>query len=201
MIVALGTLSRPKLPGIPGMETFRGHTFHTSRWDYGYTGGDADGGLTGLADKCVGLIGTGATAIQIVPHLGRDARQLYVFQRTPSSVDVRGNRRTDPEFAQTLSPGWQRRRRDNFLAHVAGGGAAEDLVDDGWTTSAALLRTFLSGSGSAADSADTAEAADFRKMNELRARVDALVEDPATAEALTASRTCSSSTRSRAPPP
>ncbi|MFI6542529.1 flavin-containing monooxygenase [Streptomyces prunicolor] len=183
VVVALGTLSRPKLPGIPGMETFRGHTFHTSRWDYGYTGGDADGGLTGLADKRVGLIGTGATAIQVVPHLGRDAQQLYVFQRTPSSVDVRGNRRTDPEFARTLSPGWQQRRRDNFLAHVAGGGAAEDLIDDGWTTSAALLRTFLSGSGEAG-SAETAEVADYRKMNELRARVDALVEDPATAEAL-----------------
>ncbi|MFD4560986.1 flavin-containing monooxygenase [Streptomyces sp. NPDC058469] len=184
VVVALGTLSRPKLPGIPGMETFRGHTFHTSRWDYGYTGGDADGGLTGLADKRVGLVGTGATAIQVVPHLGRDAQQLYVFQRTPSSVDVRGNRPTDPRWAQALTPGWQRRRRDNFFAHVAGGGAAEDLVDDGWTTSAALLRTFLSGSGGAADSADTAEVADFRKMNELRARVDALVEDPATAEAL-----------------
>ncbi|MFI6619821.1 flavin-containing monooxygenase [Streptomyces sp. NPDC050528] len=183
VVVALGTLSRPKLPGIPGMETFRGHTFHTSRWDYGYTGGDANGGLTGLADKRVGLIGTGATAIQVVPHLGRDAQQLYVFQRTPSSVDVRGNRPTDPEFARTLSPGWQRRRRDNFLAHVAGGGAAEDLVDDGWTTSAALLRTFLPGSGGA-DAANTAEVADFRKMNELRARVDALVSDPATAEAL-----------------
>ncbi|WP_329556773.1 flavin-containing monooxygenase [Streptomyces sp. NBC_00696] len=183
VVVALGTLSRPKLPGIPGMETFRGHTFHTSRWDYDYTGGDADGGLTGLADKRVGLIGTGATAIQVVTHLGRDASQLYVFQRTPSSVDVRGNRRTGPEFARTLGPGWQQRRRDNFLAHVAGGGAAEDLVDDGWTTSAALLRTFLSGSGGAG-SAETAEVADFRKMNELRARVDALVEDPATAEAL-----------------
>jgi cation diffusion facilitator CzcD-associated flavoprotein CzcO len=183
VVVALGTLSRPKLPGIPGMETFRGHTFHTSRWDYGYTGGDANGGLTGLADKRVGLIGTGATAIQVVPHLGRDAQQLYVFQRTPSSVDVRGNRPTDPEFARTLSPGWQRRRRDNFLAHVAGGGAAEDLVDDGWTTSAALLRTFLPGSGGA-DAANTAEVADFRKMNELRARVDAFVADPATAEAL-----------------
>jgi cation diffusion facilitator CzcD-associated flavoprotein CzcO len=108
---------------------------------------------------------------------------LYVFQRTPSSVDVRGNRPTDPQWAEALTPGWQERRRDNFLAHVAGGGAAEDLIDDGWTTSAALLRTFLPGSGTAA-AGDTAEVADFRKMNELRARVDALVEDPATAEAL-----------------
>jgi cation diffusion facilitator CzcD-associated flavoprotein CzcO len=91
VVVTSGVLDRPKLPRIPGIETFEGHTFHTSRWDYGYTGGNADGGLTGLADKRVALIGTGATAIQAVPHLGRDARHLYVFQRTPSTVDVRGN--------------------------------------------------------------------------------------------------------------
>lgn len=74
-----GTLSRPKLPGIPGIEKFEGHTFHTSRWDYGYTGGDADGGLTGLKDKQVGIIGTGATSIQCVPHLGEWSKELYVF--------------------------------------------------------------------------------------------------------------------------
>lgn len=121
-VISSGTLSRAELPGIPGIETFKGHTFHTSRWDYDYTGGDATGGLHGLADKRVALIGTGATAIQVVPHLGRDAEHLYVFQRTPSSVDVRGNRPTDPEWAASLTPGWQRRRRDNFLA-VAPDGA------------------------------------------------------------------------------
>lgn len=116
VVISSGTLSRAKLPGIPGIETFKGHTFHTSRWDYDYTGGDASGGLHGLADKRVALIGTGATAIQVVPHLGRDAEHLYVFQRTPSSVDVRGNRPTDPGWAASLTPGRQRRRRDNFLA-------------------------------------------------------------------------------------
>src|SRR6185436_12554908 len=91
VIMALGTASRAKLPGIPGIETFKGHSFHTSRWDYGYTGGDTNGGLTGLADKRVALIGTGATAIQCVPYVGEYAQHLYVFQRTPSCVDERGN--------------------------------------------------------------------------------------------------------------
>ena len=107
--LANGFLQRPKLPGIPGIETFRGHTFHTSRWDYAYTGGNADGGLDRLADKRVGIIGTGATAVQCVPHLGASAKELFVFQRTPSSIGVRANRPTDPEWAASLAPGWQPR--------------------------------------------------------------------------------------------
>ena len=121
VVMANGPLHRPKLPGIPGVETFKGHSFHTSRWDYDYTGGDSDGGLTGLQDKRVGIIGTGATAVQCVPHLGAAAEQLYVFQRTPSSIDVRDNRPTDPEWAASLEPGWQQRRMDNFNTLVSGG--------------------------------------------------------------------------------
>ena len=102
MIMSSGPLNRPKLPAIPGIEKFKGHTFHTSRWDYDYTGGDTTGGLHKLADKRVGIIGTGATAIQSVSHLGQHAKQLYVFQRTPSSVDERGNKPTDPEWVKTL---------------------------------------------------------------------------------------------------
>ena len=109
VIMAGGTtLGRPKLPGAPGVDRFKGHTFHTSRWDYRYTGGDSTGGLTGLKDKRVGIIGTGATAIQCVPHLGEWAKQLYVFQRTPSSVDVRADRPTDPDWARSLEPGWHK---------------------------------------------------------------------------------------------
>ena len=76
VILANGPLNKPKLPGIPGVETFEGHSFHTSRWDYDYTGGDTTGGLDRLKDKRVGVIGTGATAIQCIPHLGRDARAV-----------------------------------------------------------------------------------------------------------------------------
>ncbi|MFE4537644.1 flavin-containing monooxygenase [Streptomyces scopuliridis] len=188
VVISSGTLSQAKLPGIPGIETFKGHTFHTSRWDYAYTGGDADGNLHELADKRVALIGTGATAIQCVPHLGADAQHLYVFQRTPSSVDVRGNRPTDPALAESLTPGWQRRRRDNFLTLVTGGRVDEDLVSDGWTSSARLQQKIIPSGAYADVPADERERlyeiADFQKMNEIRARVDAIVEDPATAETL-----------------
>jgi cation diffusion facilitator CzcD-associated flavoprotein CzcO len=188
VVISGGTLDRPKLPGIPGIDTFAGHTFHTSRWDYDYTGGDADGGLTGLADKRVALVGTGASGIQVVPHLGRDAAHLYVFQRTPSTVDFRGNRPTDGEWAASLTPGWARRRRDNFLTVVHGGVADEDLVADAWTGSALLFQKLIptDNYGELPDEEREwyEELADFRKMNALRARVDEIVEDPATAELL-----------------
>jgi len=190
--MANGPLSRPKLPGIPGINDFKGHTFHTSRWDYRYTGGDSSGGLTGLADKRVGIIGTGATAIQCVPHLGEWAKELYVFQRTPSSVDVRNNAPTDPAWAASLTPGWQKRRRDNFNILVSGGDADEDLVHDGWTdifrnlTGAAAKQASqrLGRRLTSQERGELMALADYRKMNQVRARVDAIVEDPATAAAL-----------------
>jgi len=190
--MANGPLSRPKLPGIPGINDFKGHTFHTSRWDYAYTGGDSSGGLTGLKDKRVGIIGTGATAIQCVPHLGEWAKELYVFQRTPSSVDVRNNAPTDPEWAASLTPGWQRRRQDNFNILVAGGDQDEDLVHDGWTdifrnvtgTAAKQISRKLGRHLTGAERAEVMAIADYRKMNQVRARVDALVEDPETAALL-----------------
>jgi cyclohexanone monooxygenase len=185
VIMAIGPASRPKLPGIPGIESFEGHSFHTSRWDFGYTGGDTTGGLTGLADKRVAIIGTGATAIQCVPFVGRDAQQLYVFQRTPSSVDVRGNAPTDDAWAASLEPGWQRARRHNFADIVEGRPFEVDLVGDGWTD---IFRTLAAGArGAAKDGGDPlkgAELADFVKMNTIRARVDQTVSDAATAEAL-----------------
>jgi cation diffusion facilitator CzcD-associated flavoprotein CzcO len=188
VVVSSGTLSQPKLPGIPGIETFAGHTFHTSRWDYAYTGGDANGGLDRLADKRVALVGTGATAIQVVPHLGRDAQHLYVFQRTPSSVDVRDNRPTDPEWSASLTPGWQRRRMENFLSVVHAAHAGEDMVSDAWTRSAHLLHNLVRTNAysdldpEAREYVD--EIVDFQKMNEVRTRVDAVVTDPETAEKL-----------------
>src|SRR5580700_9196088 len=87
VICANGTLSKPKLSKIAGMESFAGHSFHTSRWDYAYTGQD----LENLSDKVVGIIGTGASAVQAIPRLGKNAKQLYVFQRTPSGIDIRGD--------------------------------------------------------------------------------------------------------------
>ncbi|MFN6118656.1 MAG: flavin-containing monooxygenase, partial [Actinomycetes bacterium] len=126
VVMANGPLHRPKLPGIEGIDTYQGHTFHTSRWDYAYTGGTSEGGLVNLADKRVGIIGTGATAVQCVPHLGEHAKELYVFQRTPSSIDVRANRPTDREWVSSLEPGWQRRRMENFNNLVSGVYEPED---------------------------------------------------------------------------
>ncbi|NQX03430.1 NAD(P)/FAD-dependent oxidoreductase [Rathayibacter sp. VKM Ac-2856] len=188
VVTSSGTLTQPKLPGIPGIETFRGHTFHTSRWDYGYTGGTPGGGLTGLADKRVAVVGTGATGLQVIPLVAQDARELIVFQRTPSTVDVRDNRPTDPEWVASLRPGWQRERMENFLAVLAGEPVDESLVQDGWTTTVELQRQILSGAVDATLPAEERELrdelADLDTMDRLRARVDAEVHDPATAAAL-----------------
>ena len=128
-----GPLNRPKLPGIPGIDKFTGHTFHTSRWDYRYTGGGPFGGLDKLADKRVAVIGTGATAVQCVPHLAASAKELYVFQRTPSSIDVRNNTQIDGDWLKNQPPGWHHKRRTNFESLLAGMPVKEDLVRDGWT--------------------------------------------------------------------
>jgi cation diffusion facilitator CzcD-associated flavoprotein CzcO len=190
--MGIGPLHVPKLPGIPGIDDFAGHSFHTSRWDYAYTGGDPSGApLDRLGDKRVALIGTGATAVQCVPHLARSCRELYVFQRTPSSVDVRDNRPTDPDwFASIATPGWQQRWLENFTANQTGGPADEDLVMDGWTDIARRFRAKISAlpPGQVTQESVLAafEDADFEKMEEIRARVDAVVRDPDTARRLKA---------------
>jgi len=188
VVMANGPLNRPKLPGIPGIELFRGHSFHTSRWDYAYTGGDSSGNLTGLRGKRVGIIGTGATAVQCVPHLGEAAAHLYVFQRTPSSIDVRANRPTDPAWVKALTPGWHQNRMDNFNILVSGGFQAEDLVSDGWTDIIRKLLVIVQQEPGSIGTPDgimkTMELADFQKMEQIRGRVDEIVKDPASAAAL-----------------
>jgi cation diffusion facilitator CzcD-associated flavoprotein CzcO len=188
VVMANGPLHRPKLPGIPGVETFKRHSFHTSRWDYAYTGGDANGGLTKLAGKRVGIIGTGATAVQCVPHVGEAAEELYVFQRTPSSIDVRHTRPTDPQWDKSLEPGWEQQRMDNFNILVSGGFADKDLVNDGWTDiigNILLLARKKQAAGEKIENpAELMQLADFKKMEQVRARVDSIVQDPSVAEAL-----------------
>jgi cyclohexanone monooxygenase len=186
--MANGPLHRPKLPGIEGIDEYTGHTFHTSRWDYDYTGGGPDGGLDHLAGTKVGVIGTGATAVQCVPHLGAAAEQLYVFQRTPSSIDVRANRATDPEWAESLQPGWHKARMENFNSLVSGVPQPVDLVDDGWTDIIGKLLFRIQQGGELDLSPEgiqrSVELADFEKMEEIRARAQEIVDDPDTAEAL-----------------
>ena len=190
--MANGPLSRPKLPGIQGINDYKGHTFHTSRWDYNYTGGNSFGNLSGLKDKRVGIIGTGATAVQCIPHLGEWAKQLYVFQRTPSSIDERNNHETDQAWAKSLEPGWQQKRMDNFNVLVSGGDQPEDLVADGWTDimrnltgiAAKLASRKLGRRLTKGERAELMELADYKKMNAVRARAQKIVNDEKTAELL-----------------
>ena len=179
LVTAIGVLSAATRPSYPGMASFRGPSFHTEDWPH-------DG--IDLRGKRVAIIGTGATAIQCVPFLGAHAKQLFVFQRTPSSVDLRGNKPTDPAWARSLKPGWQRARRENFNDVVTGRPFDVDLVSDAWTD---IFRSLASNTpisaekeGALPQAEELAELADFQKMNQIRARVDAEVRDRPTAEAL-----------------
>jgi cation diffusion facilitator CzcD-associated flavoprotein CzcO len=164
VICANGTLSKPKLSKIEGMQSFKGHSFHTSRWDYGYTGQD----LENLKDKVVGIIGTGASAVQAIPRLGKAAKELYVFQRTPSSIDIRNDRPTDPEWQAKLQPGWQEARRMKNLR-------ARELPPEKKAELAALSRE---------DKIRSQENGNIDYMMRIHRRIDEIVEDPATAQAL-----------------
>jgi cyclohexanone monooxygenase len=187
-----GPLHLPKLPGIPGLESFGGHTFHTSRWDYDYTGGDPAGApMEHLADKRVALIGTGATSVQCVPHLAPACGELFVFQRTPSSVDERGNHPIDPDwFSEIATPGWQQRWIENFTANQTATFIDEDLVQDGWTEITRRMkekfRSLSSDQITPEGIVAALEDADFEKMEQIRARVDTIVGDPETAANLKA---------------
>ncbi|TDT98315.1 cyclohexanone monooxygenase [Streptomyces sp. 846.5] len=192
VVMCQGPFNRPKLPGIPGITDFQGHTFHSARWDYAYTGGDINGGLDRLADKRVAVIGTGASGVQIIPHLARSAEHLYVFQRTPSYIDERGDVPTDPEWVKTLKPGWQKEIQRNFhtAAFEAFGPGQPDIVCDGWTEVSRNLAAHLDATDGWAALMDPEkfmelrEEQDYRAMQRLRDRIDEIVDDPETAEAL-----------------
>lgn len=189
VVLSNGLLVRPKLPGIPGIDIFKGHTFHTSRWDFDYTGGDEAGGLSGLADKRVGVIGTGATGVQVIPPVGASAAHLYVFQRTPAAVDYRANRPTDDAWARSLEPGWQARRVDNFNLVTTGRAHDVDLVGDQFSATGKLRDAAWAAAQIGRPLTDAekeliVDTLDDKMMNRLRARIDAEVQDPATAEAL-----------------
>jgi cyclohexanone monooxygenase len=192
VVMTQGSYNRPKLPDIPGIKDFKGHVFHSARWDYDYTGGDASGGLDKLHDKRVALVGTGATGVQLVPHLGRDAQHLYVFQRTPSSVDERGNEPTDLQWAASLQPGWQEERKRNFHRWSPFEGVvfdAEDQVCDFWTE---LGRNMTARIAASPDPASLGieqimairEEEDYKIMERLRRRIADIVDDQDAAEAL-----------------
>jgi cation diffusion facilitator CzcD-associated flavoprotein CzcO len=184
-VLAVGILNLMKLPSIEGMDDFRGRAFHTARWDYEFTGGGPGEALTDLGDKAVALIGTGASGLQALPPLAEAAKHVYVFQRTPSAIGVRGNRPTDPSFAEGLSPGWQKARMDNFQSIMLGRPVDADLTEDGWTQHYAAVQNPPRVKGmSIEEFMRGAEELDFAIMEEHRNRIDELVKDPDVAAAL-----------------
>ena len=185
VVLALGLLNRVKVPNLPGAETFGGKLFHTSRWDYSYTGGGPNEPLSHLSDKVVGILGTGATALQCVPPLGRSAKQLYVFQRTPSTVAVRANGPIDPEWVRSMPPGWQQERQDSFAGIFDGTAGEFDLVADGWSKLMRGLAVKPTSEQATPEEIQRArELADFTQMEAVRQRIAEHVVDPRTAEAL-----------------
>lgn len=201
VVINMGTFTFPKVPRIPGFADFQGRILHTSRWDYTYTGGSTSGELSGLGDKRVAIIGTGATAVQAVPHLANASEHLYVFQRTPSAVGVRNNRPTTEEFAREFlsKPGWQQERNGNFydcVQSIKGPAGGVDLVQDGWTD---LIGTMLSNAKTLMEDMKDPNAdanklvkdaqkiqakSQFQQTEHIRRRVGIVVEDQRTAEGL-----------------
>lgn len=186
---ANGPLNKPQIPRVPGINEFEGKIFHTSRWDYDYTGGGPDGNLENLRDKRVAIIGTGATGIQAVPFLAQDAKELFVVQRTPSVVGPRDNRPTDQGWASSLEAGWQEARHHNFLSFLNGHHQDENLVDDIWThlfpsLSGQHLIDIPAADLPVEDQLALAELADMQLMYEIHQRIDSEVKDPATADKL-----------------
>lgn len=180
-VLAGGLLHKAKMPAIDGIDRFDGHAFHTSRWDYAFTGGSPTEPMHGLGAKTVGIIGTGATAIQVVPKLAETAEKVYVFQRTPAAVGVRDNGPVDPAWFDDLEPGWQARRVRNFTEVVSGKNPDQDLVADGWSK---LMAVDCQKNTDDPDEIAELERLDFETMESLRARVDAVIEDPETAAKL-----------------
>lgn len=189
VVMAGGGQDQPRLPDLPGLDEFSGHVFHSCRWDYDYTGGSHAGDCAGLEGKRVAVVGTGASAVQLVPYIAPSTNHLYVLQRTPVVVGERLNKPTDPDWAASLEPGWQDRRMLNYSTLVLGGQQDEDLVDDGWTHATAELASVYGGDKGASGvsveaAAEAAERSDLRYMEKIRARVDKTVSNPAAADLL-----------------
>lgn len=195
-VLTAGLLHNPKLPKLPGIEDYAGHSFHTARWDYNYTGGSpTDTTLSGLKGKTVIFVGTGATGIQVIPQLATWAKELYVIQRTAASVDVRGQHAIDAtRFQAEVSnkKGWQKARRENFAALVSNTECDVDLVQDAWTTFQSYS-ALIGGPHAKGLTASTAEGynrylqeLDLPRQERIRTRVDEIVKDRKTAASLKA---------------
>lgn len=184
LMMAPGSLESPKVPNVPGIGSFLGKSFHSSRWDFEYTGGCSDGHLTNLRDKRVAVVGTGASAVQCIPHLGKWAKNLYVFQRTPSAIDWRDERPTDEAWYKSQELGWQMRRIQNYTSLIGLEPVEVDLVNDWWTKRQFATLQHLKPDMSGQEIGDLLQAADIEAGEELRRRVSDIVHNPETAEGL-----------------
>ncbi|EKG09679.1 Flavin-containing monooxygenase-like protein [Macrophomina phaseolina MS6] len=197
VILGGGVFGQPQVPKAPGFERFKPHYFHTARWDYKYTGGSPeDQRLENLKGKRVAIIGTGSTGIQVVPELAKWAKEVYVFQRTPASVDFRNQRSITPEAWNrevATGDGWQLKRMENFASHITNAAnGQQDLVDDGWSHASAF-GVQVGGDGWGVITPDkieehvkTVHALDLPRTERIRRRVNDIVKDQATAEKLKA---------------
>ncbi|WP_313808395.1 NAD(P)/FAD-dependent oxidoreductase [Sphingobium sp.] len=110
LVSAIGVLHHPQYPDIPGIGDFGGQTLHTALWDRSYD----------PAGKRVAVIGTGASAIQVVPALAGKVEQMTVFQRTPAWIAPRFDRPIEPQMQERLRRSWWYRkwfRLQLFIAH------------------------------------------------------------------------------------
>jgi cyclohexanone monooxygenase len=187
MLVSNGRFHRAKLPRLAGLRDYRGKIFHSSRWDYDYTGGGPGGGLDKLADKRVALVGSGATALQILPLLAKDAGHVVMVQRTPAAVDARNNHPTDVDWYRSQPPGWQQERMDDFMLTMTGSPKPAPIVKDCWTDVVNIVAQWSGGGDPRLETASAGELqqlADYVKMEQIRSRIGSIVKNPETAEKL-----------------
>ncbi len=196
--LAAGVLTRPQIPRIPGLPSFSGSMFHTARWNYAVSGGSqSNQELTGLEGKRVAVIGTAATAIGVIHEVAKFAKELYVIQRTPAYVKPRGQHPTDHDhFSSKIAgeKGWQYKRQLNLNTFITNSAPPdlENLVNDGWTDMPAYSAIVGSPNNRPLNPTpenlekhtDTFHALDFPHMERIRARIDQVVKDPATAAKL-----------------
>jgi len=127
VISAIGLLNVPRYPDWPGLETFEGVRFHTSRWEHEHD----------LSGKTVAVVGTGSTAIQVVPGIADRVGKLYVFQREPGWIEPKSERAFTPferwvykyvPFAQRIHRYllWSKANR-RFTAYDAGSPMQEQM--------------------------------------------------------------------------
>lgn len=180
-VMATGPLSVPKDPDIPGLKRFKGELYRAAKWPHQ---------PVSFAGKRVGVIGTGSTGIQIVQELGPLAGELYVFQRTPSFTMPMRNQKLEPDYVAEVkrhyaglreaarnSPNGGVRPASTRAFFSVTPAQRQSLLEDAWKQGGlAMLGTF----------ADLLinEEANEHVAEFVRSKIDEVVKDPVTAEAL-----------------